>query len=73
MYLDGCPQHAFGDLLVKVLELLGGVLSVEGLEDPLGIAIQGLAGAALLLGPLGDGAMGAVEDGGGIGDAQVWG
>jgi hypothetical protein len=53
------------------LELLGAVLSVEGLEDSLGVPIQGLAGEALLAGPLGDGAVRPVQDGGGIGDAKT--
>jgi hypothetical protein len=55
---------------VEPVKLLGGVLSVEGLEDPLGVPIQGLAREALLAGPLGDGAVRPVEDGGGIGDAK---
>jgi hypothetical protein len=61
----------FGDLLVESSELLGGVLPVEGLEDPVGVPIQGLAREALLGGALDDGAVGPVENGGGIGDAQV--
>jgi hypothetical protein len=56
---------------VESSELLGGVLPVEGLEDPVGVPIQGLAREALLGGALDDGAVGPVENGGGIGDAQV--
>src|SRR5262249_5130658 len=43
---------------------------LEGVQDPLGVAIEGLAGQALLLGALGNAAGGAVRDGGGIGDAE---
>ena len=63
----------FGDLIAESLELCGGVRFIEGLEDPVGVAIQGLPGKAVLLGPSGDSAVGSVEDSGGIGDAELGG
>jgi hypothetical protein len=41
---------------------------LQGVQDPLGVALEGLAGQALLLGAPGNAAVGSVEDGGGIGD-----
>jgi hypothetical protein len=61
----------FGDLIAEPLELCGGVLAVEGLEDSVGVAIQGLSGEALLVSSAGDVAVGPVQDGGGIGDAEL--
>jgi hypothetical protein len=63
----------FGDLLVESLELLGGQRSIEGLQDPLGVPVKGLAGETLLEGPSADSAVGSVEDRGRIGDAELGG
>jgi hypothetical protein len=62
-----------GDVLAEPLELLACVLAVEGLEDPLGVAIKRLAREALLTGSSADVAVRSVEDSGGIGDAPLGG
>jgi hypothetical protein len=60
----------FGELRAESLEGCGGVQFVEGLEDPVGVAIQGLPGKALLLGPSRNSAVGPAQDSGSIGDAE---
>ena len=73
--MEECLEFAeataeFRELRAESLALLVGVLTVENLEDALGVAVEGLAGEALLVSSLGDGAVGSVEDGGGIGDTE---
>jgi hypothetical protein len=48
-----------------------GVESLEGSEELLGIAVECLSGAVLLLGASADLAVRSAEDGGGIGDAEL--
>jgi hypothetical protein len=59
-------------LLAEWLELGRVVVLLEGMQESLGIAVEGLAGQALLLGASCDDAVGPVEDSGGIGDAELW-
>ena len=57
-------------LRVDGLELGGAGRVREGLEESLGIAVEGLPGEALLGGPSSDIAPRALEDSGGIGDPE---
>lgn len=57
------------DLLPKVLKLLLGGEAIDGLEDGLGLAVEGLARDAPLLRLRGDGAVVPEEGGGGTGKA----
>jgi hypothetical protein len=61
------------ELFAEVLEWRRVVVFLEGLQEPLGVAVEGLAGKALLAGASGDVAVGPIEDGGGIGDAAFGG
>jgi len=58
-------------LLAECLELRRVVVLLEGVQESLGVAVEGLAGKALGLGASGDVAVGPVEDSGGIGDAKL--
>jgi hypothetical protein len=66
---------AFGaeavDLVLEILETPLGVGALDGLENFGDVAIECLAGDARAFGVLADGAVGAIEDGGGIGDAAL--
>ncbi len=68
-------RRAFGaEAVDPVLEFLAaplGVGAIDGLENFGGVAIECLAGDARAFGVLGDGAVGSIEDGGGIGDAEL--
>jgi hypothetical protein len=67
-------RRAFGteavDLVLEILEAPLSVGALYGLEDFGGVAVECLAGDARALGVLGDGAVGPIEDSGGIGDAE---
>ncbi len=68
-------RRAFGAeavaLVLEILETPLGVGAIDGLENFGGVAIECLAGDARAFGVLGDGAVGSIEDGGGIGDAEL--
>jgi hypothetical protein len=57
-------------VLLKVLKALVVVGAVHGLHDPGRVAVEGLTRSAREGGLSGDSPVGAVEDGGGVGDAQ---
>jgi hypothetical protein len=57
----------------EFLELRVGVRRAERLHEPLGVAVEGLAGEALVVGAAGDVAPRPFEDGGGVGDAALGG
>jgi hypothetical protein len=54
----------------QVLELLPGVRALDGRKDRDGIAVEGLSREAQALRLVRHGAVGAVEDGGGVGDPK---
>ena len=58
------------DLIAELLELLSEVVSVERVQDGLGIAVEGLSGKSELASALRDRAVGPVEDGGRVGDTK---
>jgi hypothetical protein len=58
------------DLVLEILETPIGVGAIDGLENFGGVAVECLAGDARAFGVLGDGAVGSIEDSGGIGDAE---
>jgi hypothetical protein len=62
------PQGS--DLSAELLELLSRVAAVAGVQDGLGIAVEGLSGETQLAGALRDLAVGAVENGGSVGAAE---
>jgi hypothetical protein len=72
--LELCEASLEGnDLIAELLELLLGVVAVEGVQDGVGIAVEGLSGQSELAGALADLAVGAFENGGGVGDTEFGG
>jgi hypothetical protein len=61
------------DLVPEILELPLGRGALDGLEDFRGVAVERLPAEAGALGLVADGAVGSIEDGGGVGDAQFGG
>jgi hypothetical protein len=57
-------------LVPEFLERAPGGGTVDGLEDAGGVAVERLAAESGALRLLGDGAVGPVEDGRGVGDAE---
>jgi hypothetical protein len=62
-----------GDLHTEFLPLFVGVCCVEGLQEAIGVAVEGLTREAVLLGLPGNSAVGPVKDSGSVGDAERWG
>jgi hypothetical protein len=60
-------------LVTQLLELSLGVVAMEGLQDGSGVAVERLPGQAESVSVLGDGAVGAMENDGGVGDTQLGG
>jgi hypothetical protein len=58
---------------LELVEVLFGAVGVEGLQEAVGVAVEGLPGKALVVGEAGDGAVGPVQDGSGVGDAALGG
>jgi hypothetical protein len=58
------------DFFAELPELLLGVVSVEGAQDGLGIAVEGLPGKSQSVGALRDLAVGPVENGRSVGDPE---
>ena len=54
----------------ELLELLSAVLSVEGMQDGLGVTVEGLSGKSKLAGALGNLAVRPVENSRGVGDTE---
>ena len=61
------------ELGAELLELGIGVRLLEALQEAFGIAVEGLAGQALVVGTAGDIAPRAIKDSGGVGDATFGG
>jgi hypothetical protein len=59
------------ELFTKGLELWRVVVLLESLQNACGVAVERLAGEALLVGAAGDVAVRAFEDSGGIGDTEL--
>ena len=57
-------------VLGEALKLLAVIGAVNGLNDPRGVAVERLTGSAAESSSSGNGPVGAVKDGGGVGDAQ---
>jgi hypothetical protein len=58
------------DLVAELLDVLLGVVTMESMQDGLGVAVESLSREAKVVGALGDLAVRPVENGGGIGDTE---
>jgi hypothetical protein len=66
-------KRAGSELVAELLELRVGIVTVEGVQDGVGIAVKGLPRESEPVGSLGDGAVGSFENSSSMGDTEFGG